>query len=393
MVRLRVGRDRDPEAGLDVAERARARTLLDAIGGSSARPMLARDVASRLPAGSAALFYVTLNDRLLLWVLRREGIQFIECPVSLQDLRFRTARVNRLLTDSIGAAARRDALKETLRALFVDLIAPARDSLGSVKTLIILPDGPLHLLPFSALVDPDRGRHLIQDYVIVNAPSLTIFERASRVARRPSEPRVLLIGDPTKDRANRAVQALPFAVEEAQSLARLYRDARVLLASEATREAFLAGLHDADIVHYAGHAVVDLQDPLRSRLLLAASPSDPDGSLFAGELRETTLPRHPLIVLAACSTSRGQIAIGEGVLSLARPFLEAGASTVLGTLWDVDDRVSLMLFRRFHTHLANGMPVASALAEAQRELLDDPAAARDGLGAWAWAVAIGGETP
>ena len=92
-------------------------------------------------------------------------------------------------------------------------------------------------------------------------------------------------------------------------------------------------------MHYAGHAIVNDQVPSLSRLLLARDgASDDDGALFVSELAKVRLDGTKLVVLAACSTASGMVTNGRGIASIARPFLEAGAATVVATLWDVQDQ-------------------------------------------------------
>jgi len=391
MVRLTVQNRQDPAAALDFAERARARTLLEALMGPSAKPDPVAMLARQVPAGTAVLFYGTQTDRLWLWVLRADGIRFFDRAVPLHDLQFRIARVGRLLTRPGSSRPSEDrALRQALQSLFTDLIGPARDLVGDVGALVVVPDGPLHSLPFAALVDPSTNQFLIQTHVIGVAPSLTTFRRALSDGGIPRRAHALVVGDPTIGDGDPSLGPLPFAREEAQNLGRIYAGARVLLEGAATPDAFLAHLQHADVVHYAGHAIVDMQEPDRSHLRLASDGAHPLGILFVHQLRSSMLRRHPLVVLAACSTNRGRIEIGEGVLSLARPFLAAGASDVIATLWDVEDRGSAELFTRFHKKAAAGVPAARALAEVQRDLLGLSDSDARGPANWAWAVAIGG---
>ena len=77
------------------------------------------------------------------------------------------------------------------------------------------------------------------------------------------------------------------------------------------------------------------------------------------------LRRTRLVVLAACTTAGGAIRRGEGILSLARPFLAAGVPSVVATLWDIDDHASVAFFADFHARLAAGGQPARALRAAQ----------------------------
>jgi CHAT domain-containing protein len=82
-----------------------------------------------------------------------------------------------------------------------------------------------------------------------------------------------------------------------------------------------------------------------------------------------SLGRTGLFVMAAWGTAVGRAVHGEGVLSLTRPFLSAGASAVVSTLWDIDDRDAERFFVRFHEHYRTGLSPADALRRAQIEML------------------------
>src|SRR5205807_4027802 len=94
--------------------------------------------------------------------------------------------------------------------------------------------------------------------------------------------------------------------------------------------------------------------PNLSRLLFADERGGASGSLFAHELAGRHFGRTQLLILAACQTSGGRIRRGEGVLSLARPFLAAGIPTVIASLWDVDDAGTRALLVAVHEALRSG---------------------------------------
>ena len=157
--------------------------------------------------------------------------------------------------------------------------------------------------------------------------------------------------------------------------ASLYPRHAVLTGRAATREVFLKEISGYEVVHFGGHAVSNPEYPLLSRLLFAPAASGEPESLFAHELSKMRLPHTRVVVLAACSTAAGAVSRGEGVMSVARPFLAAGVPVVVGSQWDVDDRATRALFVRFHQVLAETIDPMRALREAQLSLLRDATAA------------------
>ena len=76
-----------------------------------------------------------------------------------------------------------------------------------------------------------------------------------------------------------------------------------------------------------------------------------------------------LVTLSACDTAVGPLEGQEGVTTLSRAFLLAGARSVVSTLWSVDDDSSLYLMKRFYAEVSAGRSPAAALAGAKRDLL------------------------
>ncbi len=363
-----------PDAALQYSERSRARTLADRQGGAAGAGSLVRadEIPRRLPAGSALIELSVLADRVVAWVVRREGIgAAVELPVSREELEAQAT----LLHQEI---ARRETDLPAARGLF-DMIAPAlRERVRPGDTLIFVPDERLHSVPFAALQDPATGRYLIQDHAIVIAPSaasyLLALARFRALAGAGALPKALLIGDPTFQRAAFPdLPRLPDARLEVEALARLYPGATVLLEKQASKDRTLAELGRHDIVHIASHAVAHPEFPPLSRFALA--PGADDGSLTAHELGRVSLPRTRLAVLSACRTGDDGHIGSEGVSSLVWPFLAAGVPAVVASLWDVNDSATAALMTAFHARLLAGNDPWSALRAAQLQSLDGGAPA------------------
>jgi CHAT domain-containing protein len=117
------------------------------------------------------------------------------------------------------------------------------------------------------------------------------------------------------------------------------------------------------------HAIVDETRPERAALVLLTDPArDEDGFLQASEI--TGLPlRADLVVLSACDTAIGPLEGQEGISTLSRAFLLAGARSVVSTLWSVEDQTTLFLMKTFYRELIRKKPVPDALAAAKRSML------------------------
>ncbi|HET8772965.1 MAG TPA: CHAT domain-containing protein, partial [Thermoanaerobaculia bacterium] len=327
----------DAKAAFQYAERARARQLLDTLGVSwpSIEP-------GDIPADTAIVEYVSLAERLLIFVCDREGVRVREVPV------------------------RRTALEEQLRSpaanLHRTLIDPIAPSLATRPNLVIVPDRVLSTVPFAALRGSD-GRYLMEQHTIRVSPSAAVYVRlnAPRGASRRGGKVLIVASSATSDAG---LDPLPAAEREARRIALLYRNASLLNGAEATNRAFREAAPFADIIHFAGHATVGADRD--TALVLTRAPGD-SWRADARSIAALKLGRTSLVVLAGCNTARGKAMADEGTLSLARAFLAAGVPSVVATLQPIADDEAEKLFTRLHEKVAGGMEPAEALRAVQIE--------------------------
>lgn len=140
------------------------------------------------------------------------------------------------------------------------------------------------------------------------------------------------------------------------------------------------------ILHLAAHAIADEIVPRRSAILLSPTEQD-DGLLQVSEIANLSL-NADLVVLSACRSHVGRLVRGEGLLSLSRAFMHAGASAVVATSWAVADRETAWLMRRFYSALRRGAAPDEALRDAQLAALRS-AGARAAPATWAAFVVFG----
>jgi len=276
--------------------------------------------------------------------------------------------------------------------LYKDVFGGALENLPSaIKKLVVIPDGPLLQLPFEALRPSPDAPPIASRYEIVVAPSATLWLHWRHTAAEPFAHRALVLADPELDHALRSdasvrqaarqqglrLGRLPYAREESRAIERHLGNVETAVGRGAS-EALLKARDPQQyaVLHFAAHAISDEVRPERSAVLLSAGSDVEDGLLQAREIQQLDL-RGRIVVLSACETAAGPLLNGEGVLSLARAFFEAGARTVVGTRWPIRDRDAAMLFDRFYRQLATGASLSEALARAQREAIAErlPAAA------------------
>jgi CHAT domain-containing protein len=282
---------------------------------------------------------------------------------------------------------------------------PLRDLPPTIRRLVLVPDDALHQLPFAALRLAPGAPPLAARYALMEVPSATLW--LGWKGQRPAVAAIpaLVFADPplpgqragtpraASERAAAAIFAsglrlgpLPHAREESRAVLRALGGGSVQRLGADASERFLksARLQRFGVLHFATHAVTDESNPDRSGVLLAPGAANQDGLLQIREIVDLDL-KGRVVVLSACSSSTGALLRGEGVLSLARAFFQAGAHTVVASLWRLRDDEAADLFARFYRYLGRGASVAAALQSAQRDLIATGAPAS----AWAGLVVLG----
>jgi CHAT domain-containing protein len=268
--------------------------------------------------------------------------------------------------------------------LFGALLFPIREY-SAKKDLVIVPDGELHLLPFAALAD--RNGYVISSHTVDVAPSSTAFALLESRSVRKEAPAMPFLGvaawtqlATNRNPVLRAVSGpersqfapLPDSKLEVETVANdMPRPRTILLGEDATETRFKElSTKSTDVIHLALHGYADLEYPDRSALIFAPETSGPDdGLLQVREIRALHL-NAKLVTLSACDTGVGPV--GEpGVVNLVNAFIEAGADSVVSTLWELEDHSTKRLMASFYAQLASHQRKVDALRSAQLALLGE----------------------
>ncbi len=276
-----------------------------------------------------------------------------------------------------------------LVSMYSILIAPIAERLTDLRRLYIVPHGPLHHLPFQALVAPTnldrtknahipRPRYLVEDFAIAYLPSASVLKFAGE-RQVDSTERGLIIGDPVYADPVYRKKPLEGALIEADSVAKFFSTARVLKREAATEEEVKDVIGRSEFVHLATHGELNKRDPLKSRILLAAMQKSGtnDGNLTVAEVFNLDL-HATLVTLSACQTAQvageeGKFTPGDDLVGLTRSFLYAGTPSVIASLWFVDDAATLFWMTRFYdSWSATRMGKAEAARAAALAMLHAP---------------------
>ena len=329
---------------------------------TSAPPLGLEQVQPLIPDDAVLVEYLVGWDRILIWAVDRH-------QAAASDIAFDTPRLSGLVRRFHSYCARRrvtaDAQDDaaTLTELLLDPVAgPIRDH----RRLIVVPSGPLHLLPFHAL--PFDGSYVGATRAVSVLPSASVLPYATGRSRPAIDRGALVVGDPAYA-PRRGLRQLPGTLVEARQVANRF-NVTALVGSEASEERVGMDAQHAAVIHLATHGTVSAIAPTTSSVALAGLDE-----LTVADLMGLAIDAD-LVVLSACDTGRGEATLGGDVVGLVRGLLAAGARNAVVSLWPVDDEATCVLMDTFAQQLKTGHTTADALAAAQRSIRELDAAGR-----------------
>ncbi|MEI2579986.1 CHAT domain-containing protein [Scytonema sp. PRP1] len=402
-----------PLPALEIAERSRARALVDLLSKKLNGRLAETETTATSPTiqkirqiaqekNSILVEYTIIkrgNQRLksiLIWVIEPTGkITFrrsdLESLLLQQDISLAQLIINSRKSIGVRGRASLDIVYDApepdetqrLQQLHSLLIKPIADLLPSDPNthVIFIPHQELFLVPFAALQDAD-GRYLVEKHTILTAPSIQVLELTQKKLEQiesrklPGEQsfNILIVGNPVMPTVSldvgqpaKQLSSLPGAQEEALAISKVL-NVDALIGAQAIESTIKSKLLQADIIHLATHGLLDyrqLQDQSGQSLpgaLALASDGKEDGLLTADEIFDLEI-NASLVVLSACDTGRGEIT-SDGIVGLSRSFISAGTPSIIVSLWAIPDAPTADLMTEFYNQLKLNPNKAQALRQA-----------------------------
>ncbi len=332
------------------------------------------------------LRYFFGNGAPWLWIVDRREVQFVELQATKDEIASRVAEwLHREGRQGAGLGASPSGETQA-DSLGVEIgLSEARLS----RRLIVVPDGPLHRIPFEAV--RRDGKYLIENHEIVVVPSATVLAQLRSRRGAAESGGFLGAGDPHDGRADSHFPDLAFSGQSVERIASRFPPGRatLLLRDAFTKENLRRQRWDRfRFAHFATHGWLDDEQPGRVGLRLSPSAvGGPAEFLNLEDVAAMDLDAE-LVVLSACQTGLGKSLPGEGVAGWARTFLAAGAQSVMVSLWNVGDRTTAEFMETFYQEL-DGRSVPEAAREAKLAFLRSERPARRAPYAWAPFVLVG----
>ncbi len=332
-------------------------------------------VQKSLEAKEQILEYFKGEENLIIFSITREKVTIQKYPI--------TEHLNSTISELLELVRNGPTLQnqladfssfiETAHQLYQQLIAPIIDI--NTNKLIIIPDGELNYLPFELLLTSVEAEeeilyanlpYLLKKVGINYQYSSNLYERTKRLKQsQTAQPFVgfapsfgeIMIAQ-TRNCTNNELYSLNCSQKELAGIAALIDDSQSIIGINATKDNFIKEAANGRILHLATHACINEENPMLSKIYFS------DDYLTYYDLNNLILDAD-LAVLSACNTGNGKLEKGEGIMSLAKGFIQVGVQSVVVSLWSIDDCATSDIMTQFYKHLNEGEGKDEALRNAK----------------------------
>lgn len=376
--------------------------------GQLPEPPTPTQIQARLRPGEAWLSYFCGEDDLYAFLVRKDGLHFVHIPKDfpleqwVEEFRTAVYEYPQQRSDSLLQLYRQRAW-----GLYQKLLGPITGALTARLTLAV--DGVLEYLPFEALLCQEQEEgvllnsypYLLRHHTIAYVPSAILWLKERQPTQQgKAQNKVLAFAPEFRDEAmglaiasrRSSLGPLLHNGVEARRIGRHFR-AKVVQGSAATRERFEEMAAAYRVLHLATHAKADDENGEFSFLAFSeTSDTAASSRLYARDLYAMEL-NADLVVLSACETGIGELRRGEGTVSLAYGFANAGVRSLVTSLWRVSDSETANLMARFYAGLRRGLSKDEALRQAKLGYLAEQKSLRAHPFFWAAFVPQGDMSP
>jgi len=397
------------------------------------------DVRHRLPADSVLISYVTYRRRAVdhvdpknartpsyaAFVLHpdsdRMALFDLGDSASLDELvrKARAAADAEAHSGGLGSTRNERSYRQAAQAIRERIWDPLMAEIGQARLALVVADGNLNLIPFAGL--PQGDGYLVEHGPVIH--TLSSERDLTTTETEPEKQGLLAIGNPSFELAENRIspsplrgaaptceeftkiqfQPLPGTQVEVADIRATWRKwnpsepAQMIVGDDATLSRFMEDAAHNRVLHVATHAfLLDKScgsgNPLlHSGLVFAGgSRGGAQSILTAQQIASLNLSGVDWAVLSACNTGNGELHDGEGVLGLQRAFREAGARSVIMTLWPVDDDAARRFMHELYAQrLGHHATTADAVWNSARAMLIERRAAGKSTHPWYWAGFVG----
>jgi len=339
-------------------------------------------------------------DELLLDFTWHEN-QLIIFTVSHDDIRLHRIEVPSNLRADIGEYSKflsgwshlfsDQEFKNVSYSLYNTILKPIESFLLD-KTLYIIPDDSLALLPFESLLYEKvaEGPPNYSKYpYLIKKNAISYFHSVQQFVINKGEKPLTTTGvmafapfeNENYEMGGLMLDMLAGTKEEVRSI-KNQLSTKLFESGNANEKNFRNSLNKQKIIHVATHGLQTDSTPLQNHLLFYPGRKQEDHKFHLFELLSMQV-ESPLVVLSSCNTGAGTFQPGEGVLSLARAFHFAGTPALIMSLWPVDDEVAVGIMEEFYTNIKQGLNLTKSIQKAKCSYIESAGKVKANPSYWA----------
>jgi len=362
------------------------------------------EVQALLDDKTALLEYVISDSILHIFLIDESEVRWVQQAVDIKDLKSNIKRLHNVLSDYSTLSKEEESYRkytELAYWFYQNTIEPVIKGSSGIENLIIVSDGELGHLPFESflveqanqsLTDYNKLHYLVNDFNISYNYSANLWKENTELplaANSKASVRdaglILAVAPnydikldsskmdlrlPTTQNLRKSLKPLPAARKEIEGLQNQFEG--LFLFDEAANEKTIKEKTvDYAILHFATHGILDAKRPVLSSLAFTEDGDSLESNIWqAYEISKTQLNAN-LVVLSACETGYGRFEQGNGIASLARAFMYAGAPSLIVSLWQVNDFATAAIMKNLYNNLADGMRKDEALRQAKLKYMKE----------------------
>jgi len=375
----------------------------------------AKEIQSLLDKKTALLEYLVTPSSTYVFYIDKTTIEIHEIPIPKQQLKSRIKKLHHALSDySFIQTQPNDAYSQYTKQahwFYQQLLAPLLKDKTNNQKLLIVTDDELGHLPFETFLVESAPQtpslyntlhYLLKDYSISYNYSATLWKANKETKSQKNNGQIFGVAAdytipvdttlrwrlPSDLSIREQLRPLPAAIREVEHLQENFKGYFVF-DKNASEKNFKAKASSYAVIHLAMHGLLSPIDPMLSSLAFTEDQDSLENNfLHAYEISKMDL-NTDLVVLSACETGYGRFERGNGIASLARAFMYAGAPSLIVSLWQVNDETTAQIMQGFYQNLSKSMPVDEALRQAKLSYIQTQEGVRAHPALWSPFIQIG----
>jgi CHAT domain-containing protein len=299
-------------------------------------------------------YYVT-DKTLYVWAVNKDRVHLERIKITREEVANIVSSCNKAI-----AAKNKDQGNSLLEKAYETFLKPVIQFVSGDR-IGFIPHGSLYYLPFAAM--SHKGQYLVDGFSIFQIPNAGMLKYVLK-KQSVSGLKLLAFGNPD---LGSKIFDLPYAEAELESVKKIIPQASIFLRGAATKSKAKEMMGNYDIIHFAAPGLFVENDPMNSGLMLSPTAQDEDRLTVAEIFRIQLKGR--LVLMSASRVSPGLSTTGVEIVGLNSSFIYAGSTSVVSTLWNINDKSTAVFMDYFYKNLVKNESIADSLRVTQNEMI------------------------